>query len=95
MGGLLTAEAATSPHDASKRVIALLAFDVPFLGMHPHVVISGIASLLPNKKGDSTEHGSEHDRLQGGGLKSEREMNDARHVDVPNGSSRSESVTIH
>ncbi|KAF8522814.1 hypothetical protein JB92DRAFT_2705907, partial [Gautieria morchelliformis] len=82
MGGLLAAEAATSPiNAASKRVVALLAYDVPFLGMHPHVVISGIASLLPNhKKGELGQGG-----INGGtsGLKTETQMNDARHVDIP------------
>lgn len=47
MGGLLAAEAAISSHPQSKRVIGLVAFDVPFLGMHPHVIITGIASLFP------------------------------------------------
>jgi len=94
MGGLLIAEAATSTtHAASKRVIGLLAFDVPFLGMHPHVVISGIASLLANKKTDSKEHEGGHDKLQGG-LRSEREMNDARHVEVP-GRERSEPFIVY
>ncbi|KAL5521299.1 hypothetical protein ACEPAG_9222 [Sanghuangporus baumii] len=50
MGGLLAAEVATSDSHQSKRVIGLMAFDVPFLGMHPRVIISGIASLLPSDK---------------------------------------------
>ena len=50
MGGLLAAEVATSSSEVSKRVVGLVAFDVPFLGMHPHVIISGIASLLPKDK---------------------------------------------
>lgn len=51
MGGLLVAEAATNNSPASRRVIGVLAFDAPFLGMHPHVVFSGIASLF-SKGGD-------------------------------------------
>ena len=51
MGGLLTAEAALDPSPVARRIIGVLAFDTPFLGMHPHVVVSGIASLLPNKEG--------------------------------------------
>jgi hypothetical protein len=77
MGGLLAAEAATSSLHVSKRVFALIAFDVPFLGMHPHVVISGIASLLPHQKREKEGRGSVK-----AGLKTEKEMNDASHVDV-------------
>jgi len=46
MGGLLAAEAAThkmilesAPHPAKRRIVALVAFDTPYLGMHPHVVV--------------------------------------------------------
>lgn len=66
MGGLLAAEVATSRTREAKRVIGLVAFDVPFLGMHPHVIISGIASLLPSDK-ESKE-------------KTEAELNDERIV---------------
>jgi hypothetical protein len=58
MGGLLAAEAAMDSSNAPlkaggkpNRIVGIIAFDVPFLGMHPHVVISGLASLLP--KGES------------------------------------------
>ena len=51
LGGLLAAEVAVSKSTHSKRIIGLVAFDAPFLGMHPHVIISGIASLLPFDKG--------------------------------------------
>lgn len=50
MGGLLGAETLVS-----KRIIGMVAFDVPFLGMHPHVVISGIASLFPKDENRATE----------------------------------------
>lgn len=49
MGGLLAAEAATDPSNVHKRIVGLIAFDCPYLGMHPHVVITGIASLIPKK----------------------------------------------
>lgn len=63
MGGLLAAEAATDPSNnpdqypgaKPKRIVGVIAFDTPYLGMHPHVVISGIASLFP--KGDVEENG--------------------------------------
>lgn len=69
MGGLLAAEAATDPSNAPdektgrpRRIVGVIAFDTPYLGMHPHVIISGIASLLPKTTGD-------------GEKKSEGEMN--------------------
>ncbi|KAI5118310.1 hypothetical protein M0805_006478 [Coniferiporia weirii] len=57
MGGLLAADAATSASVQSKRIIGLVAFDVPFLGMHPHVIVSGITSLFPKdtEEGKNTE----------------------------------------
>ncbi|KAG8750975.1 hypothetical protein FRC14_008239 [Serendipita sp. 396] len=60
MGGLLVAEAATDRSDVARRIIGMIAFDTPYLGMHPHVVVSGIASLFqkkeePNKSGGSSE----------------------------------------
>ncbi|TFK63686.1 hypothetical protein BDN72DRAFT_847354 [Pluteus cervinus] len=63
MGGLLAAEAAldsltTPTADSSsaststppRRIIGVIAFDTPFLGMHPHVVKSGILSLFAKKE---------------------------------------------
>ena len=50
MGGLLIAEAALDSSLVARRIIGLLAFDTPYLGMHPHVVVSGIASLFPKKE---------------------------------------------
>lgn len=78
MGGLLAADAATDPSNnpdqypgaKPKRIVGVVAFDTPYLGMHPHVVISGIASLLP--KGNET--GKEG--------QSDREMNDQKQVKI-------------
>jgi hypothetical protein len=50
MGGLLVAETATDSRPIARRIVGLLAFDTPYLGMHPHVVISGIASLFQKKE---------------------------------------------
>ena len=55
MGGLLAAEVATGKSEQSRRVAGLVNFDVHFLGMHPHVIISGIASLLPGGEKEKTE----------------------------------------
>ncbi|THH05846.1 hypothetical protein EW145_g4500 [Phellinidium pouzarii] len=68
MGGLLAADAATGTSAQSKRIIGLVAFDVPFLGMHPHVIVSGITSLFPK----DTE----------GGKNTEKEMNDETMVTI-------------
>ncbi|KAF8189101.1 hypothetical protein K438DRAFT_956244 [Mycena galopus ATCC 62051] len=61
MGGLLAADAATDASNSgiprSRRILGLVAFDVPYLGMHPHVVVSGIASLFPADDGDKTTAG--------------------------------------
>ena len=75
MGGLLAADAATDPSNnpdqypggKPKRIVGVVAFDTPYLGMHPHVVISGIASLFPKpgKEGQS-----------------DREMNDQKQVKI-------------
>ncbi|KAF8888854.1 hypothetical protein BD779DRAFT_434842 [Infundibulicybe gibba] len=75
MGGLLAADAATHisnnpdhyPGAKPRRIIGMIAFDTPYLGMHPHVVITGIASLLP--KGEN-------------GGKSETDMNDESKVHI-------------
>ena len=82
MGGLLAAEAAThhsnNDHHSStnanpRRIVGVIAFDTPYLGMHPHVVISGIASLLP--KGDEDDSGK--DKTQ-----TTKSMNDHPQVNI-------------
>jgi hypothetical protein len=73
MGGLLIAEAAINPSPVARRIIGLIALDAPYLGMHPHVVVSGIASLFPKddkkkkKQGDKKEEGEERQSTAGGG----------------------------
>jgi len=62
MGGLLAAEAATDPSNnpdahpgaRPRRIVGMVAFDTPYLGMHPHVVVSGIASLIPKEEKKTT-----------------------------------------
>ena len=56
LGGILAAEVVLLPSHASgsqdyfqHRILGLLAFDTPFLGMHPGIVKSGIASLFRSK----------------------------------------------
>ncbi|KLO10321.1 hypothetical protein SCHPADRAFT_906969 [Schizopora paradoxa] len=68
MGGLLAADAALSQRPEAARIIGMTFFDVPFLGMHPHVILSGIASLFP--KDDEKP-------------KSEKEMNNHSAVQLP------------
>lgn len=66
MGGLLAADAATDKSNKAHRIIGMVAFDTPYLGMHPHVVISGIASLFPkdeNKNDKPTEHEMNHEHV--------------------------------
>ncbi|KAJ7178203.1 hypothetical protein C8R46DRAFT_1076096 [Mycena filopes] len=61
MGGLLAADAATDASNfglsRARRILGVVAFDVPYLGMHPHVVVSGIASLFPGDDADKTTAG--------------------------------------
>nr|GAT55392.1 predicted protein [Mycena chlorophos] len=83
MGGLLAADAAT---DASldhgrgtareRRILGVIAFDVPYLGMHPHVVVSGLASL----GGKQGEEGN--DKELGKPVKKEAELNKHKEVKI-------------
>jgi len=71
MGGLLAAEAATDPSNAPgaypatkpRRIVGMIAFDCPYLGMHPHVVISGIASLFPKGDGKTEKELNHHPQV--------------------------------
>lgn len=59
MGGILSAEVVLKPSNPPhkrplfNKVLGTINFDVPFLGMHPGVVISGLGSLF--RKEDSTQ----------------------------------------
>ncbi|KII91625.1 hypothetical protein PLICRDRAFT_38433 [Plicaturopsis crispa FD-325 SS-3] len=68
MGGLLAADAATTI--GTKRVIGMVAFDTPYLGMHPHVVVSGIASLFPKDENEKPD-------AQGKAQPTEHELNES------------------
>ncbi|KPI35005.1 uncharacterized protein AB675_11951 [Cyphellophora attinorum] len=51
LGGILAAEVVLLPlkagaRESRHRILGLIAFDTPFLGMHPGVVSTGIASLF-------------------------------------------------
>jgi hypothetical protein len=62
MGGLLAADAATDKSNKKHRIVGMIAFDTPYLGLHPHVVISGIASLFPkDTEEDKKKKPSERD----------------------------------
>ncbi|THV02250.1 hypothetical protein K435DRAFT_775738 [Dendrothele bispora CBS 962.96] len=73
MGGLLAAEAATDPSNNSyqkpQRIIGMIAFDCPYLGMHPHVVVSGIASLFAKKEQENQTQKTESELNQHPGVK--------------------------
>lgn len=57
MGGLLSAEVVLMPPEAparrplKHRILGTINFDVPFLGMHPGVVKSGLASIFQSDEG--------------------------------------------
>ncbi|KZT53638.1 hypothetical protein CALCODRAFT_500892 [Calocera cornea HHB12733] len=55
MGGIMIVEAAFRAGDGGERVVGLINFDVPFLGVHPHVVISGLASLFKSEDNQSEQ----------------------------------------
>lgn len=62
MGGILAAEvallypySATSNEAFRHRILGVLAFDTPFLGMHPGVIGTGIASLFQPKPAELQE----------------------------------------
>ena len=75
MGGLLSAEivlmGSSSPSGPAlkHRILGTVSFDVPFLGMHPGVVKSGLASMFrgtdetTDKHSDAISTGSSSDRI--------------------------------
>lgn len=65
MGGLLAADAAISERPEAARIMGIVFFDVPFLGMHPHVIISGISSLFPgDEEPKSEKEMNNHSKIQ-------------------------------
>jgi thioesterase domain-containing protein len=46
MGGLLAAEAATESSNSDQRIIGVVAFDTPYLGIHPHVGEPSLRDVL-------------------------------------------------
>lgn len=64
MGGLISAEVVLMPgSDSSEdtllhRILGTLSFDVPYLGMHPGVVRSGLASLFSPAKEPEDKYAS-------------------------------------
>ncbi|KAL8804909.1 MAG: hypothetical protein Q9200_005636 [Gallowayella weberi] len=77
MGGLLAAEVALLPiasHSATPlrhRILGTVNLDVPFLGVHPGIITSGISSLF----GKAPNHP--------GGLKTEQLMTPSSSVELP------------
>ncbi|KAG8937229.1 hypothetical protein FRC03_008252, partial [Tulasnella sp. 419] len=65
LGGFVVAEAALQYKikPGSSQIIGLLACDVPYLGIHPHVIVSGIVSLFPNKGAESEHAMNDTDKI--------------------------------
>lgn len=63
LGGFVVTEAALQyrPEQGRSQVIGLIAMDVPYLGVHPHVIVSGIASLLPVSEKPAANEGDLND----------------------------------
>lgn len=67
MGGILAAEVVLlqdSSGNRRHRILGIIAFDSPFLGMHPGVISAGLGSLFrtepkspPPPGGENTVHG--------------------------------------
>ena len=63
LGGILTAEVAllpsSSPHShqtQKHRILGLVNFDVPFLGLHPGIIQTAFKSLFHQDPGQAAEH---------------------------------------
>ncbi|RAL14292.1 uncharacterized protein BO97DRAFT_314907, partial [Aspergillus homomorphus CBS 101889] len=61
LGGILATDVALLPSPPSPsstnnpkkpRILGLVNFDVPFLGLHPHVIPTGIRAMLPHRTQD-------------------------------------------
>ncbi|KAF8324251.1 uncharacterized protein EI90DRAFT_3019622 [Cantharellus anzutake] len=58
LGGYLVADAAVinaRQADSVHPIIGILAMDVPYLGVHPHVIVSGLASLFAGERQPEAE----------------------------------------
>ncbi|RAK74495.1 uncharacterized protein BO72DRAFT_470862 [Aspergillus fijiensis CBS 313.89] len=57
LGGILAADVALLPSpfpsQSSHRILGLVNFDVPFLGLHPHVIPTGLRGLWQPKQPDT------------------------------------------
>jgi len=73
MGGLLSAEIALMPapppanRPLTHRILGTINFDVPFLGMHPGVVKSGLASMFITGEAPGDKYTPELSTLQNDG----------------------------
>ncbi|EME50149.1 hypothetical protein DOTSEDRAFT_68869 [Dothistroma septosporum NZE10] len=71
MGGLLSAEVALmpatrpTPGPLQHRIVGTINFDVPFLGMHPGVVKSGLASVFTSDGKDEPKDDEQSRHLAG------------------------------
>ncbi|CAG8908640.1 unnamed protein product [Penicillium egyptiacum] len=57
LGGILAADVARLQQDgqAKHRILGVVGFDVPFLGIHPRVIATGTMGLMPKKDQEDEE----------------------------------------
>lgn len=68
LGGIVSSEVAlvSRNYRLKHRILGLVNFDVPFLGLHPRVVATGIGSLFHRSPDDSSDCGPETTPSPGG-----------------------------